>query len=70
VTEVVVEVEVIVVHPDCVVLSGNPRELLAVAWDQVQNGFGESLDGLEVDSAMVGAQSSGLEDVRTGDVHR
>ncbi|GIW41897.1 MAG: hypothetical protein KatS3mg076_2474 [Candidatus Binatia bacterium] len=69
VTDVVVEVEALVVHPDGVVKHGNVGELLAVAGDAVKIRRDVLPDLLGIDAAVGLLQGAGLENHRRGDVH-
>jgi len=70
VSEVIVDVEVFVVHPDRVRFARGPLELLAIAGQSMKERGGQVLDGLEVDAAVIVLEGPGVEDHGAADVHR
>jgi len=67
--DVVVEVEVAVIHPDGAVLDRRPHQPLPVAGNQVQDPIDCASEHLDVDAAVGFPQWAGLEDLRRGHVH-
>ena len=69
VPDVVVEVEVIVVHPDRIVLDRDPGEPLTVTGDLMQARRDTGPDALDVDPSVGGRERARLEDRRAPEMH-
>ncbi len=69
VANVVVEIEIGVVHPDRMVGERNPVQHLAVARDEVQDRLDRSAQLDEIDTAVSGPQRSDIVDLCRRDVH-
>jgi hypothetical protein len=64
--QVIAEVEVVIVHPDGMLLQGNPAQLLAETRNPVQASPDSAAYRLEVDASLLGAERPRLEDLDRG----
>jgi hypothetical protein len=69
VTQVVVEIEVPIVDPHRVLLTGNPGEPLPIAGNAVEDALDPAPDRGEVDAAALPRQRAGAEDLGGAPVH-